>query len=361
MKIFVAGGTGVLGRASLKALVEAGHQVRATARSREKAELVRELGAEPVEVDLFDPKEVRQSVAGSEAILRLTTKIPSIAKMRNRAAWQETNLLRTEGARILVDAGIAEGAQVYVHESITFVYADAGTQWITEDAPTDDGESEILRSALDGEKETARFSESGGRGIVLRFGGFYGPESSLTADMISMMRRRPVVQPRSGAHHVSSIYIPDAGTAVLASLNLPAGTYNVVDENPVSFADYLRMLARAAHVPKPFRFPGAFGKLMFGEVWNYFSRSLRVSNARLKTASNWKPSVPSVAEGWPLVAAEIESRTASLAWWLEPSRRRWLLRRVLVIGTVLAVLLALRIQGLLLDLLIAALVGLARR
>jgi nucleoside-diphosphate-sugar epimerase len=306
MKILVAGGTGVLGRASLKALVEAGHQVRTTARTQEKAAVVRELGAEAVQVDLYDPKEVRQAVAGSEAILRLTTKIPPIAKMRNRAAWQETNLLRTEGARILVDAGIAEGVKVYVHESVTFVYADAGTQWITEDAPTDDGESEILRSALEGEKEAARFSESGGRGIVLRFGGFYGPESNLTADMISMMRRRLLVQPGSGAHYVSSIYIPDAGTAVLASLNLPSGTYNVVDENPVSFKDYLHTLADAVHVPKPFRFPGALGKATFGGVWSYLSRSQRVSNARFKKASGWKPSVPSVAEGWPLVAAALK-------------------------------------------------------
>ncbi|MGA8185759.1 MAG: NAD(P)H-binding protein, partial [Terriglobia bacterium] len=152
MKIFVAGGTGVLGRASVKALVEAGHEVSATARTSSKADAVRNLGAEPIQVDLYDPKEVCQAIAGSEAILRLTTKIPPIAKMRNRAAWQETNLLRTEGARILVDAGIAEGVQVYVHESVTFVYEDAGTRWITEDAPTDDGESEILRSTLDGEK-----------------------------------------------------------------------------------------------------------------------------------------------------------------------------------------------------------------
>ncbi len=307
MKIFIAGGTGVLGRASVKALVDAGHQVRATARTSSKADAVRNLGAEPVQVDLYDPKEVRQAVAGSEAILRLTTKIPPIAKMRSRAAWQETNLLRTEGARILVDAGIAEGVQVYVHESVTFVYEDAGTRWITEDAPTDDGESEILRSALDGEKEAARFSESGGRGIVLRFGGFYGPESTVTADMISMMRRRLLVQPGSGAHYVSSIYIPDAGAAVLGSLNLPAGTYNVVDENPVTFKDYLHTLADAVHVPKPFRFPGALGKATFGGgVWSYLSRSLRVSNARFKKGSGWKPSVPSVAEGWPLVAAALK-------------------------------------------------------
>lgn len=314
MKIFVAGGTGVLGRASLKALVEAGLEVRATARTQEKANLVRELGAEPVRVDLYDPKEVQEAVAGSEAILRLTTKIPPIAKMRSQAAWQETNLLRTEGARILVDAGIAQGVQVYVHESVTFVYADGGTKWITEDAPTDDGESEILRSALEGEKEAARFSKSGGRGIVLRFGGFYGAESNLTADMISMMKRRLLVQPGPGAHYVSSIYIPDAGTAVRASLDLAAGTYNVVDENPVRFKDYLQTLADAVQVPRPFRFPAALGKATFGGgVWSYLSRSQRVSNAHFKKASGWKPSVPSVAEGWPIVAASLKPEVRAQA------------------------------------------------
>ncbi|TAM82110.1 MAG: NAD-dependent epimerase/dehydratase family protein [Acidobacteria bacterium] len=313
MKIFVAGGTGVLGRASVKALVEGGHPVRSTARTEEKAELVRNLGAEPVQVDLYDPKEVRRAISGSEAVLRLTTKIPPIAKMRSFEAWQETNLLRTEGARILVDAAIAEGVQVYVHESITFVYADAGTQWITEDSPTDPGESEILRSALDGEKEAARFSEAGGRGIVLRFGSFYGVESNQTADMVSMMRRRLMVQPGRGSHYISSIYIPDAGTAVLASLKVPAGTYNVVDENPVSFKDYLQTLASAVHVPKPFRFPGALGKVTFGDVWSYISRSQRVSNARFKKASGWKPSVASVAEGWPLVAAALKPATRARA------------------------------------------------
>jgi nucleoside-diphosphate-sugar epimerase len=306
MKIFVAGGTGVLGRASLKALIGAGHQVRATARTEEKAEMVRKLGAEAISVDLYDPKEVRQAIAGCETILRLTTKIPPIAKMRNQAAWQETNLLRTEGARILVDAGIAEGAQTYVHESITFVYADAGSQWITEEAPTDDGESEILRSALDGEKEAERFSKAGGRGIVLRFGGFYGAESSLTANMISMMRRRLLVQPGPGSHFVSSVYIPDTGTAVLASLNLPSGAYNVTDENPVSFKNYLSSLADAVHVPNPFRFPGALGKATFGDAWSYLSRSQRVSNAKFKKASGWRPTVASVVEGWPLVATTLK-------------------------------------------------------
>lgn len=115
-------------------------------------------------------KRGAKAVVGSEAVLRLTTKIPPFGKMRKRGAWEETNLLRTEGARILVDAAIAEGVKICIHESITFVYADNVSKWITEGTATDDGEREILCSALDGEKEAARFSESGRRGIVLRFG-----------------------------------------------------------------------------------------------------------------------------------------------------------------------------------------------
>src|SRR5215475_9625349 len=100
-KVFVAGGTGVLGRASLPALVAAGHAVRATARGKEKADLVRRLGAEPVECNLYDRASVRKAIAGSDVLIRLTTKIGSLATVRNPKSWAETNRLRTEGARVL--------------------------------------------------------------------------------------------------------------------------------------------------------------------------------------------------------------------------------------------------------------------
>ena len=154
MRVFVAGGTGVLGRAGIKSLVEAGHQVRATARTKRKAALIESLGAEPVDLDLFDPPAVREAMDGCEALLRLTTRIPPLTQMRDRGSWRETNRLRTEGARLLVDAALAEGVKVYVHESVAFVYADRGSEWITEDAPTDAQGSEILGAALAGERRS---------------------------------------------------------------------------------------------------------------------------------------------------------------------------------------------------------------
>ncbi|TMJ07358.1 MAG: NAD-dependent epimerase/dehydratase family protein, partial [Bacillati bacterium ANGP1] len=217
MKIFVAGGTGVLGRSTVRALVEAGHTVRATARGDAKAAAVRALGAE----------------AGSEAVLRLTTKIPPLMKMARRGEWTETNKLRTVGARVLVDAAIFEQIPIYVHESVTFVYADGGDRLIGEDAQVDDGGTAVLRAALDGEREAARFSQSGRQGIVLRFGAFYGPDAPSTLEAVQLVRRRmlPLIGP--GTHYVSSIYVSDAARAVAAALGLRAGVYNVCDDRPV--------------------------------------------------------------------------------------------------------------------------------
>jgi len=305
MKVFVAGGTGVIGRASISALMEAGHQVRATARGAGKAALIRSLGAEPVDMGLYDFRAVRKEIAGMDALARLTTKIPSLRKIGARRAWEETNRLRTEGARILVDAALAEGVPVYIHESVTFVYRDGGADSLTEEWPVDDGGTSILRKALEGESEAARFSQAGARGIVLRFAGLYGADSPQTREMMAMIKRRMLPRIGPGANYFSSISAPDAGRAVAGALEAPPGVFNVCDDDPLPFAEYFRVLAASVRAPRPLRLPGFVGGWIFGDIWSYFSRSLRVSNARLKQATGWKPAVASVREGWPLIATEL--------------------------------------------------------
>ena len=307
MKIFVAGGTGVIGRPSVKELVAAGHEVRSTARGPEKAALVRAMGAEPVDLDLYDEAAVRSAIAGCDAVIRLTTKIASLMKLGRLKTWDETNRLRTAGARILVNAAIAERVSVYLGESITFVYRDGGSAWLDENAPVDDAKSPILCAALEGEREAQRFSQAGGRGIVLRFAGFYGPQAPSTIEMAALLRKRLVFQFGASSNYFSSAYLPDAGRAVAAAVNAPAGIYNVCDDEPVAFAEYLRAAASAFGAPPPRRLPGFLGKFMFGAVWSYFSRSHKISNARLKSVTNWRPSVRSAIEGWPRVAAELSA------------------------------------------------------
>ncbi len=173
-----------------------------------------------------------------------------------------------------------------------------------------------MRAALQGEAEVARFSDTGGRGVVLRFAGFYGGDAPSTYETINLVRRRLLFQIGPGDNYFSSIYVPDAGRAVAAAVTAPAGTYNVCDDQPVLFREYLQTMASAAGAKKPLRLPAFLGKPMFGQVWGYFSRSQRVSNAKLKRMSGWEPQVKSVVQGWPFVAAELEKEK------VEPPSRR---------------------------------------
>ena len=101
-----------------------------------------------------------------------------------------------------------------------------------------------------------------------------------------------------------------------AALNAPAGIYNVTDDEPVLFREYLRAVADAAGAKKPLRLPGFMGGLIFGQVWEYFSRSQRVSNAKLKRETDWSPKIKSAVQGWATVVADLERKASS------PAQRR---------------------------------------
>jgi nucleoside-diphosphate-sugar epimerase len=110
-----------------------------------------------------------------------------------------------------------------------------------------------------------------------------------------------------GTNYFSSIYVPDAGRAVAAVVNAPAGIYNVCDDEPVLFREYLQAVANAAGAKKPLRLPAFVGRLIFGQVWEYFSRSQRVSNAKLKRETGWEPQIANAVKGWA-VAAELDRK-----------------------------------------------------
>jgi nucleoside-diphosphate-sugar epimerase len=301
MRVFVAGATGVLGQPSVRLLVQAGHEVRGTARGEEKARLLRSLGAEPVSVDLFDAGAVKEAVAGSEAVIHIATKIPPIMKMRSRKAWDENDRLRREATRNLVDAAIAAGAQTFIAESVTFVYAGGGERWLDETSPLKLAWS-ALDSTLDLEREAQRFGESGGKSIVLRFGLFYAPYAASTIDSAKMMKRRMFGVIGRGDNYFSSIHVDDAAAAIVAALDAPAGTYNVVEDEPVKQLEYAQAFAEALQLPKPRRFPRWLGKLVLGGPANYILNSTRVTNKKFKEATGWAPRYRSVREGFQQVA-----------------------------------------------------------
>jgi nucleoside-diphosphate-sugar epimerase len=305
MRVFVAGGTGTLGRPTVQLLVAAGHEVRALVRTDERAARVRTLGAEPVVGDLFDVRAMTVAVDGCDAILHLATRIPPLAKMRKLSAWRDNDQLRSHGASVLVNAGLAVGARIYVQESITFLYRGLGDTWLYETAPID--APQPLASARDAERETARFSARGGQGVVLRFGLFYSAGAPSTHDTVRLARWRlfPVVGP--GDQFVSSVHVDDAAAAVVAALGVPAGIYNVADDEPVPMRDYVAALTDAFGFHRAWRLPLAIARPLFGPSIEVFVRSQRVATTMFKAVSSWAPRHPNVREGWQSVARDMAS------------------------------------------------------
>ena len=300
MKVFVAGATGVLGRRAVAQLVAVGHDVTGVARTPAKAALLRRLGATPVTVDLFDPAALKDAVAGHDAVLNLATHIPPMTKAAMPGAWSENDRIRTEASRNLVDGALAAGATRYVQESICFPYTDRGAEWIDEDTPLD--LPSFARSTSDAEAQAARFTDSGGTGVVLRFGQFHAAESAHTIDMLRAARAR--LSPSFGdpEGYVPTIHADDAASAVVAALGAPAGVYNVVDDEPVSRREHGRSLARALGVKPPRHLPAAAAKVG-GSKTALLARSQRVSNAKFKQATGWAPEYPSVREAWSEIVA----------------------------------------------------------
>jgi nucleoside-diphosphate-sugar epimerase len=296
MKIFLAGGTGVVGTRALPALVGAGHDVTAVARTEAKADLVRSLGGAPVTVDLFDAGAVRDAVVGHEVVINLATSIPPLTKAARASAWTTNERLRSEASNHLVDAALHAGANRYVQESIAFPYVDNGDQWIDEDHPVE--QVGPFTGAADAEAAAGRFAEQGGAGVALRFAQFYAPEAAHTKAFNAAVRRR--VNPFVGDPEafVSSIHAEDAGSAVVAALAAPSGIYNVGDDDPVTRAEAGEVVAQALGVKPPHALPKVVRAATPG-VGKLLMKSLRVSNGRFKAATGWAPAHPSIRGSWP--------------------------------------------------------------
>ena len=294
MRVFVAGATGVLGRRAVPALVAAGHEVTALVRSPAKAALVRSLGATAVEASLFDPDALRGAVAGHDAVCNLATHIPPLASAARPGAWAENTRIRTEGSRNLVDAALAAGASCYVQESIAFLYGEHGDD-LVDAASTpivETGPAVAVRAA---ESEAARFAAGTGRAVVLRFGGFIAPDSEQIVTILKSARRGIAIEPGRADGWFPSITAGDAARAVVAALDAPRGTYDIVDE-PLRHRDARAALAGAVGRRRLHSVPGA--KRVVGTL----ADSQRVSNRRFRELTGWAPRTPSRREAWPATA-----------------------------------------------------------
>jgi nucleoside-diphosphate-sugar epimerase len=309
MKVFLTGATGAVGPATVRGLIEQGHAVRAVARTDEKAAHLRARGAEPISVDLFDSDAVKAAVDGCEAVVHLATHVPALRRMASNKAWAEHNRLRTTASEILVDAALTTGARTLVKESVSFVYPDGGDAWIDETTPPDESVA-MLQPTLEGERIVDRFTAGGGRGVVLRFGLFYGPTARGVDESLRLARWRMSTVGGKPEAYMSSIHTDDVAGSAVAALDAPAGTYNVVEDEPVSRRDYLDGFSAAFGVGRLRPMPTWMVKLASGSGAAAVIRSWRVSNRKLRDATGWSPRYPSVRQGWPAVAREREATHA---------------------------------------------------
>jgi len=192
--IFVTGGGGVLGRALRPLALLGGHSLQAPGHD---------------ELELFDRAAVRVAVAASDAVMHLATRIPRVDALDDPRAWWENDRLRSDAARILVDSALAAGVPTCIQPTVTFVYPDG--EHVDENTPV--GEvAFFLRSALAAERETRRFADRGGRGVVLRLGLLDGPGTGSS---------------EPNGQFGATLHVADAAEALLKALIAPSGVYNV--------------------------------------------------------------------------------------------------------------------------------------
>ena len=303
MRVFVAGANGAVGRRLVPMLLASGHQVTGTATSERSVEAIRRLGAEAVVVDGLDGVGIGRAVAEAEpdAIIHEMTALSSAPDFRHFDRWfARTNRLRTEGTEHLLAAARATGVGRFVAQSFTG-WSNARTgSWIkTEDDPLDPAPLPEQRETLAAIQTLEKLVlDAPLEGIVVRYGGLYGPGSSDTIAAILKKRMFPVIG--SGAGIVSSTHVDDAAAGTLAAVERGRrGIYHIVDDEPAPARVFIPAIAEALGAPKPLHIPAWLGRLLAGDVVVTMMTEARgSSNAKAKRELGWQPIWPSWRDGF---------------------------------------------------------------
>ena len=315
MKVFVAGATGVLGRALVPQLVARGHEVVGMTRSASRQRLVADLGGRPVVADALDADAVAQAVAAAEpeVIVHQLTALSGKLSARDlrhpeRSALAiMTNRLRTEATDHLLAAGRAVGARRFVAQSFgAFRWARIGGSVLSEADPIDPNPPGAMRPALVGILYVERTVPAieWGEGVVLRYGGFYGPGTAISrapdAPMAAPIRKRlfPIIGDGGGVW--SHVHVDDAAaaTAIAVERGEP-GVYNIADDEPAPVREWLPALASALDAKPPRRLPRWLGRLAAGEMATLMMTEARgASNEKAKRELGWQLQYPSWRQGF---------------------------------------------------------------
>jgi nucleoside-diphosphate-sugar epimerase len=307
MRVLVAGATGAMGRQLVPRLVAAGHEVHGMTHSESKLAMLDELGAVPVVADALDPDQVAEAVgrARPDVIVHQLTAIGSLDPRHFDRDFALTNRLRTEGTDYLLSAGQAVGVRRFVAQSYgAWWYVRTGGPVKSEEDPLDPTPAREMRESLAAIRhlEEAVLGARWTEGIVLRYGAFYGPGTSMAPDgeQSELVRRRKFPLVGDGGGVWSYVHIADAAEATVAAVEHGSrGVYNVVDDDPAPVAEWLPALAQELGAKKPIRVPRFVGRLFAGEVGVVMMTDARgASNAKAKRELGWRPAHPSWRQGF---------------------------------------------------------------
>ncbi|WP_051265935.1 NAD-dependent epimerase/dehydratase family protein [Nakamurella lactea] len=299
MKVLVAGATGTLGGRLLPALTEAGHEVIGLARSVQGADVVRARGGRPIVADVMDRDALLSAVSGvrADAVLHeLTALKKAPARFRDMDA---TNRLRTEGSANLLAAAGAIGATRFVTQSIVFGYGYRDVGAVDENTPfgtlAGDPTDAPIRAMVAAEQQA--FHTPGIDGIALRYGLFYGDD---TPTMVTMLNHRKLPVPTRWRGTLGLIHHQDAATATVAALTrgTPGRAYNIVDDTPASWRDYVDTIASVHSTRPPMALPGWLLRAAAPYAGVLMTRvNMQVSNRLARRELGWAPQFPGLAEG----------------------------------------------------------------
>jgi nucleoside-diphosphate-sugar epimerase len=307
MRVFLAGAGGAIGRYLVPRLIAEGHEVVAMTRSPKKVDALRDAGAYPVVADGLDRDAVVAAVIGAEpeVVVHQMTALSDVGSNLRKfdAQFAITNELRTRGTDHLLEGARAAGARRIVVQGYSgWPNVREGGPVKTEDDPLDPDPPAAMRATLDAFRYMERVVTTAEdiEGLVLRYGGFYGPPTDMPPEFLDMVRKRRFPVVGDGAGVWSFVHLDDAAAATVAALDHGApGVYNIVDDDPAPVAEWLPGMAAALGAKPPRHVPAWLGRIAAGEAGLSMMTKVRgSSNAKAKRELGWRPGHPSWRDGF---------------------------------------------------------------
>jgi nucleoside-diphosphate-sugar epimerase len=301
MRVFIAGGTGVVGRRLVPQLLARGYQVTATTTSTAKLGVLERLGAEAVVMNGLDAVSVGAAVARArpDVIVHQMTSIGHKADIRHIDRWfATTNRLRTEGTDHLLAAAEATGVPRFVAQSYASWNGIREGGWVkTEEDPLDPQAGTAAQVVMAGIRHLEDAVGAVG-GAVLRYGALYGPGA--TDDQVVPVRKRQYPVVGGGTGYSSWVHVDDAASATVLTVEQKvSGVFNIVDDEPAPAAEWLPYLAQCAGAKPPLRVPTWLARLLAGEVAvTMMTQGRGFSNAKAKRELGWELRYPSWRQGF---------------------------------------------------------------